>query len=128
MHVLSCFNSCLCLQPCKALMCDCVHACICKNFYILLVDLNPSLCSVLVNLPVFWAASISSSIMDVNVIPTPLLNCCICDNVPETPAQKLVQATSIGYPALLAYAEAIGNAAIVERMKEDERCSGQQGG
>ena len=69
------------------------------------------------NLAVFWAASIASSTIDVDVIPTPLLNCCICDG-PETPAQKLVQATPIGYPALLAYAEAIGNAAIVERMKE----------
>ena len=55
--------------------------------------------------------------MDVDVIPTPLLNCCICDG-PETPAQKLVQITPIDYTALLLYAEAIGNAAIVERMKE----------
>ena len=44
-------------------------------------------------------------------------NCCICDG-PETLTQKLVQATPKGYPALLACAEAIGNAAIVECMKE----------
>lgn len=48
---------------------------------------------------------------------TPLKMCFICDG-PETPTQKLVQATSKGYPGLLAYAEAVGNEAILMRLKE----------
>ena len=55
--------------------------------------------------------------MDEDVIPTSLLNCCICDG-PETPTQKLVQATSKVYPALSGYAEAIGNVEILDHMKE----------
>jgi len=34
------------------------------------------------------------------------------------PAQQFAQATPKGYPILLAYAEAIGNATIFERLKE----------
>ena len=46
-----------------------------------------------------------------------LPNCCICDG-PETPLQKLVSATPRGYPALLGYAEGVGDVTVVERMKE----------
>lgn len=44
-------------------------------------------------------------------------HCFICEGS-ETPAQKLVHVTPKGYPTLLGYAEAIGNATILERMKE----------
>lgn len=44
------------------------------------------------------------------------VNCLICDG-PETTAQKLTQATTKGYPTLLAYAETVGNATILEHMK-----------
>ncbi len=44
-------------------------------------------------------------------------NFCICDG-PETPLQKLVSATPRGYPALLGYAEGVGDVTVVERMKE----------
>lgn len=49
--------------------------------------------------------------------PAPPLNCFICDG-PETPAQKLAQANPKGYPTLLAYAEAVVNAKILEHMKQ----------
>lgn len=52
-----------------------------------------------------------------DAIPTPLTVCSICGG-PETEAQKLVQATSKGYPALLGYAEAAGNTGILDRIKE----------
>ena len=55
--------------------------------------------------------------MDEDAISTPLKMYFICDG-PETPTQKLVQATSKGYPGLLAYAEAVGNEAILMRLKE----------
>ena len=55
--------------------------------------------------------------MDEDTISTPLKICFICDG-PETPTQKLVQVTSKGYPGLLAYAEAVGNEAILMRLKE----------
>ena len=55
--------------------------------------------------------------MDVDASPT-LLHCCyICDG-PETSAQKLMKALPKGYSALLGYAEAIGNSAVLERIKE----------
>ena len=44
--------------------------------------------------------------MDKDAIPKSLLNCCICGG-PETPTQKLVQATPKVYPTLSGYAEAI---------------------
>ena len=55
--------------------------------------------------------------MDVDDIPATPLNCFICEG-PETPAQKLAQATPKGYPTLLAYAEAVGNATMLEHMKK----------
>ena len=45
------------------------------------------------------------------------LNCFICEE-PETPTKKLSQATSKGYPTLLEYANVVGNAAIMERLKK----------
>jgi len=44
-------------------------------------------------------------------------HCFICEG-PETPTQKLAQVTSKGYHTLLAYAEAVEDAAILEHMKE----------
>ena len=55
-----------------------------------------------------------------DAIPTPLILCSICGG-PETEAQKLVQATSKGYPAPLGYTEATGNAAILDRLKEQKK-------
>ena len=55
--------------------------------------------------------------MDEDAISTPLKMCVICDG-PETPTQKLVQASSKGYPGLLAYAEAVGNEAILMHLKK----------
>ena len=55
--------------------------------------------------------------MAVDDIHAPPLNCFICEG-PETSAQKLAHATPKGYPTLLAYAEAVGNATMLERMKE----------
>ena len=57
-----------------------------------------------------------SSSMNVDNSPASPLNCFICDG-PETLAQKLTQATPKGYPTLLAYAEAVGNATILEPIK-----------
>ena len=64
-------------------------------------------------------------IMDEGTIPTTLLNCCICD-VPETPTQKLVQPTPRGYPALSGYAEAFGNVAILDHIKETYKVGGMR--
>ena len=60
-----------------------------------------------------------------DAIPTSLLNCYICDG-PETPTQKLVQATPKVYPALSGYAEAIGNAEILDQMKEACKAGGMR--
>ena len=54
--------------------------------------------------------------MDVEGIPTPLLNCCISYG-PETPAQNLVHVIPKGYPALRAYAQASVNSTVEEHMK-----------
>ena len=59
----------------------------------------------------------SLAIMDIDIISAPLLKCFICEDS-EKPARKLVLATPKGYPTLLAYAEAIGDATVSERMKE----------
>ena len=58
-------------------------------------------------------------------IPTSLLNCCICDG-PETPTQRLVQATPKVYPTLSGYAEAIGNAEILDHMNEACKAGGMR--
>ena len=55
--------------------------------------------------------------MDIDIISAPLLKCFICEDS-ETPARKLLQVTPKGYPTLLAYAEAIGDATVSESMKE----------
>ena len=49
-------------------------------------------------------------------IGSPMPHCFICDG-PATPAKKLIQATSRGYPSLLKQSKAIGNAAIVKLLK-----------
>ena len=63
------------------------------------------------------ASLFQSNSMDMDNIPASSLNCFICEG-PETPVQKLAQATPKGYPTLLAYPEAVGNATMLERMKE----------
>ena len=63
--------------------------------------------------------------MDEDTIPRSLLNCCICDG-PETPTQKLVQAIPKVYPTLSGYAEAIGNAEILDHMKEACKAGGMR--
>ena len=65
--------------------------------------------------------------MDEDAIPTSLLNCCIYDG-PETPTQKLaiVQAAPKVYPTLSGYAEAIGNAEILDHMKEACKAGGMR--
>ena len=63
------------------------------------------------------ACIILTSTMDVDASPTLLHCCCICDG-PETSAQKLMKALPKGYSALLGYAEAIGNSAVLECIKE----------
>ena len=52
--------------------------------------------------------------MDVDINPFT----CFCSGGSETPAAKLAQATAKGYRTLLSYVEAIGDAAILERLKE----------
>ena len=64
-------------------------------------------------------------IIDEDAIPTSLLNCCICDDS-ETPTQKLVQATPKVYPTLSGSAEAIGNAEILDHMKEACKAGGMR--
>ena len=56
--------------------------------------------------------ALPSNIMDVDNNPALPLNCFICDD-PETPAQKLGQATSKGCLTLLACAGVFGNATIL---------------
>ena len=52
--------------------------------------------------------------MDVDINPLT----CVCCEGSEALAAKLAQATAKGYRTLLSYVEAIGDAAILERLKE----------
>ena len=54
--------------------------------------------------------------MDEN-ITTSTISCFICDG-PETPDQKLTQASTKGYCSFIKQAEAVKNATVLKRMKD----------
>lgn len=78
----------------------------------------------------FSYRALQSSSMDINTIPTPPLNCFICEG-PESPAQKLAQLTKKGYPTLSAYAQVTTKSARASevakgssQMKRRSTCAG----